>query len=115
MHDAVRSERLFALDGEFSAGEVRDDTAGLGDDERAGGDVPRLELQLPEAVEAPGGDVAEVEGGGAGAADALRAARHAAEIFQIVVGVLAVVVGKAGREQRLVELGDLRDADGAIV
>src|ERR1051325_3176581 len=78
---AVGGERLLAVDGEFAAGKIRDDAAGLGDDERAGGDVPRLELQFPEAVEASRGDIAEIERGGTGAADALRAARHAAEIF----------------------------------
>ena len=31
------------------------------DDQRAGRDVPGLELRFPEPVEAPGGDIAEVE------------------------------------------------------
>src|SRR5678815_1772885 len=34
------------------------------DQQRAGRDVPGIEADLPEAVEAPGRDVGEVDGGG---------------------------------------------------
>src|SRR5690606_40481624 len=41
--------------------EIADAPAGLADDQRAGGDVPLAEAELPEPVDASGRDVAEVE------------------------------------------------------
>ena len=40
---------------------VGDHPAGLLDDQRAGGDVPRVQMLFPEPVEAAGRDVAEIE------------------------------------------------------
>ena len=56
-----------------AAGEIADASAGLGDQQRAGGDVPRPEAHLEEAVEPAGRDVGDVERTGTGAAQ--RAAR----------------------------------------
>src|SRR5262245_44102517 len=43
----------------------RGSAAGFDDHQATGGEVPGLEWPFPEAVEATGGDVAEVQGGGA--------------------------------------------------
>ena len=50
---AARRERL--------AVQVGDPAAGFGHDQRAAGDVPRLEVALPEPVHAAGRDVAEID------------------------------------------------------
>jgi hypothetical protein len=52
------------------AGEVADQAAGLGDQQRAGGHVPGRQAGLEEAVGEAGGHVGQVERGGAGAAQA---------------------------------------------
>ena len=52
------------------AGEIADQAAGLGDQQRAGRDVPGLQAFLEEAVDAAGGDIGQVQRGGAGAAQA---------------------------------------------
>ena len=50
--------------------------AGLARDERAGGVVPRREVQFPVGVDLAGGDAAEVERGGAAPAQVADAAHH---------------------------------------
>ena len=92
---------------------VGDAAAGLGDEERAGGDVPRLELHLPVAVHPAGGDEAEVERGGADAAQALRLRVDARPLGEVVARARAGVVGKAGGEQRRGERVGVADGAGA--
>ena len=60
---AVRGDEVRRGRVERRAVHAGDAAAGLLDDQRAGGDVPRLEVLLPEAVEPARGDVAEVERG----------------------------------------------------
>ena len=65
--------------------ERADAAAGLGDQQRAGRGVPGVEADLPEAVDAAGGHVGEVERGGAGAADAGGLLHHRLEHRQVLV------------------------------
>ena len=59
---AITSLRAHELE---AAREVADAAPRLDDEQRAGGDVPRIEAHLPEAVEPARGDVGEVERAGA--------------------------------------------------
>ena len=83
------------------AGEVADQAAGLGDHQRAGGDVPGAEPGLEEAVVVAGGDVAQVERGGARAAQAGAALHHVLEHLQVALEVVALAERKAGADQRV--------------
>ena len=68
MQTAVRREYGAAVrERQGLTGERGGPAAGLGDYQRAGGVVPGLEHKLGVGVQPPGGDVAEVEGGAAGA------------------------------------------------
>ena len=58
------------------AGAEDDLGAGLPGDEHAGGEVPRREVKLPERVDLPGRDVAQVKRGAAAAADVAHAAEE---------------------------------------
>ena len=60
--DAVGGEDLAAVEGKLAAVEVGDAAASFLDQEIAGRGVPRIELELPIAVESPARDVSEVEG-----------------------------------------------------
>ena len=76
MNAAVAGGDLNYAQAERDGVEVGDHAAGLAHQEHAGGHVPRLEIEFPEGVEAAAGDVAEVEGRGAVAADAVREQRE---------------------------------------
>src|SRR5688500_14540288 len=54
---AVRCQDISAAGRKRLARRVRDAAPGFSDDERAAGDVPRLEVAFPESVDAAGGDV----------------------------------------------------------
>src|SRR5262249_54510078 len=69
---AVGGQDLAGVAGKGLAAIAGDAPARFGDQERAGGDVPRLDLELPIAVHPAGGDEAEVERGRAHAPEALR-------------------------------------------
>src|SRR5207237_1391641 len=97
------------------AGEVGDPATRLLDDEPAGGEVPRLQLFLPVAVEPAAGEPAEVERRGAFPAYPLGASHPLHEEGDVVLAVLTPVVGEAGRQERLLEARHRRDADGRAV
>ena len=86
-----------------AAGHRRHLSASLGHDERARGDVPRLEPAFPESIEAAGRDVAEVERGRAQPTDGARAADERGEELDDRAGILLHVVMEAGDEQRVDE------------
>src|SRR5262249_18399136 len=84
-------------------------------DHQAGGDVPPVELELPEAVEAPARHVAEVERGAAVAPHAAGALHRSPEEVEVVALRVAHVVGETGGEQRAAELALARHADRAAI
>src|SRR5882724_3328771 len=63
----VGGEDLAGVAAEGLAAIAGDAPARLDDEERAGGHVPRLDLELPIAVHPAGGDEAQIERGGADA------------------------------------------------
>ena len=100
--EAVGGEDLAAVEGELAAVEVGDAAAGFLDEEIAGGGVPGIELELPVAVEASAGDVGEIKAGRTGATNAVRAQRELLVEVHVRAGV-ALLAGKAGGDERLVE------------
>src|SRR5262249_32261608 len=79
------------------------------DDQATRGQIPGVEVPLPEPVEAAAGDVAEVERRRTGAAHPLRMLQRLAPEGQVEVDVLAVGVGEAGggrRPPQLVHRGE---------
>src|ERR1035437_2113442 len=90
--------------------EVRDDSAGLRDEERARRRVPRREAELEETVEDPGRDVGEVERGAARATDRARPHEESPENREIPVDLVLLSERKARRECRALEPGARRDA-----
>src|SRR5512138_1503953 len=69
--DAVARNDHAVTDTEASARCIGDAASGLGNDERAGGDIPWLELQLPISVQPTGRHRAEIERGRPASADLL--------------------------------------------
>ena len=68
----VRRDDSPGLEDAVAALEVGGDPARLAHEEHAGGEIPRLQLHLPEAVEATAGEVREVDRGAAQAPDGAR-------------------------------------------
>ena len=87
------------------AGQVGDAAAGFLQDQRAGGDVVKVKGELPVAVKPPRGDVAEIQRGGAVAADALNLPHNAGELLQIVGPDPRTHAGETGGRQRIRERG----------
>src|SRR5262249_15486266 len=98
-----------------AAGEVGHAAAGLGDEQCAGGDVPRVQVGLPVGVVVAGGDAGEVEGGAAGAADVAAAQDQVVEGADVVLDDLVALVGEAGGEERLAQVAGPADVQALAV
>ena len=101
---AVRREHIAAARKERRAVQPGDPAAGFLDDQRAAGDVPGLEIAFPEAVHAPGRDLAEVDRRRAEAAHRARVADERGEESDDFVDARVDVVRKAGDEHRVDQL-----------
>ena len=86
MNMAVCSEDAGAAGAIREASEIGNLAARFADDQHTRRGVPRVQTEFPEAVEAPAGDGAEIERGGAIAADAVRPQSE----FPVVVDVRVV-------------------------
>src|SRR5690554_8119523 len=75
-----------------TTGEVADQAARFLNEQATGGHVPFGQTEFPEGVIAPGGDVGQIQAGGAATADASGLADQAAEHAQIVVQVIDLVL-----------------------
>src|ERR1051325_90591 len=101
VHSAVRCDEVRGRRIERRVVHAGNTAPCLLDDQGTGRDVPRLELLLPERLEASGGDITEVQRGGAEAADGARAAKEVAEQLDQLAGLLVHRVGKTGDEERV--------------
>ena len=97
------------------AGEVADQATGLGDHQRAGGHVPGVQAGLEEAVVPAGGHVAQVQRGGAGAAQAGAVLHHRLEHLHVAVEVVATAEREAGADQRFGQPRAARDPQPPVV
>ena len=87
--------------------EVASAPTGFFHDQEPGRDVPGVEFEFPEAVEASGCDITEIEGGAAVAPNRLGGFRESRKVVEVVIGRVMNVVRKAGGEHRVIELGFL--------
>jgi len=100
----------------FRTGERSDAPAGLLDEERPGGRVPRRQPDLPEAIDATGRDIGQIERRRARAAHAGRLLRDGLQHAEVVIEVARVgAVGEAGRDEGALERARLADAHAVIV
>src|SRR5450830_1121270 len=96
-------------------GEIADQAAGFGHQQRARSDVPGRQTGFEEAVAETGGHIGQVQGGGAGAAQAGGAGHDVGHHGQVGLEVVARAEGEAGGDQRLTQAGALAHADAALV
>src|SRR5690606_29015197 len=76
-----------------------DAAARFADEEGTGGDVPGLYAGFEVGVQAAAGDIGEIQGGGAGAADVFGVAEQLADAFELRAGAGALARGEAGADQ----------------
>ena len=110
MHARRRADDVAALQPALAAREVGEHAAGLGDQQRAGGDVPRRKVQLEEAVEDAGGGVGEIERRRSRAPHAFRDADHFLKNRAVHRHELLRAKRKAGGEERAVDALLIRNA-----
>src|SRR5690606_17942462 len=98
-------------------GEVAQQSAGFLNQQAACGHVPFSQTEFPEGVIAAGGDVGQIEAGGAAAANAGGMADQAAEHAQVVVQRLGLVFTEreAGAEQGAFQALACTDAQALAV
>ena len=111
----VGGEDLAVGEPGVAAAEIGDEAARLADQHDAGGDVPELEVLLPEAVEAARRDPGEIERGRAEAADAGDFGRDRVEDLVEAAEIAMRLVGDAGGDQRLGEVAAGGDAQPPLV
>ena len=99
----------------WAAAGLGDDGPGFPGDQQACRQVPDFQLDLPVAVHAPAGHEAQVQGGGAQAADALSPQGEALHVVEVILGVGEAVVGEAGDQQAAGELGLAGGLNGGAV
>src|ERR1019366_9915608 len=96
LNQPIRSQNLATVKPERVAGKVRHLSPGFLHQQDAGRCVPRIEVELPERLQAPGGHVSQIQRGRPRAPHSVRAQR------ELVVEVdirtrMALAAGKAGR------------------
>ena len=115
MQLGVRRDDAAAVEAQRFAGVAGDASARLTHDQRTRCDVPWRQTAFPHAVEAAHGDVAQVQGRGAVAPDALCAHEELMEQRQVPFRELAHVVGETRHEQCILDRGDRADVDRLAV
>ncbi len=95
--------------------QARDASPCFGHDQRPAGDIPRFQVALPEAVHAPGGDPAQVDGGGSESADGARASDERAEQADDFLDARVHVVRKAGHEHGVEQFARVGCGEGHAV
>src|SRR5690606_5561044 len=88
---------------------------GVAHHEHAGGDVPGLHAGLEVAVQAPGGHVGQVQGGGTGAAHVLRYGQHLAQAVELGGGAAALARVEAGGDAGAGQVLAFGHADALLV
>ncbi len=94
-----------------AAGEVADPASGFLHQQRAGSDVPRLEVHDPEAVEASRGEMREVKRRGPRAAHARALRGQRIERGQVCRELRALACGKCGAHQGFGQVEARRHVD----
>src|SRR3954470_24766078 len=97
----VGGEHLARRQAGFAAAKIGDEAARLAHQDDAGGDVPELEILLPETIEPASRQPGEVECGRAEAANACHFRRNRVEDMVETTEVAMRLVGNAGGDQRV--------------
>src|SRR3546814_1692208 len=113
--DVCSSDLAGAVQGNCFTVHCADVAAGLTDNDHAGRVVPGGKPALPEAVEAAGCHVGEVEGGRAPAADAGGARHHGVDLAEEQRAVALAGEGGAGGDQALVQAVPRGNPEAAVV
>src|SRR5215468_2590653 len=100
----VRRQHVAACHHVVTTSHVTDIPAGLSDEKDPGSDVPRRQREFPEAFEAAGGDIGEVEGRRTHAPNAARRAHNLTESSQVALLLRAGAKWHAGADDCLAEL-----------
>jgi len=79
-----------------TAFEIRDAAPSLSDDQHPGRNVPRRQMQLPETVEPPGGEIDEIERCGTRSPDARGSLKHGGELPKVCREQCGHLEGEAG-------------------
>ena len=108
MKNSVGSGDLLSIQRESLPAKVAYGASRLSDDQCAGGHIPRIEIFLPVYVKSPAGDAAQIQRRAAHSPDALGAAHHQIDVFQIVVRLFLSIVCESRRGQRLAERIDAK-------
>src|SRR3954470_5018980 len=114
MNQPVGSQDLAAGELERATVHVGYDSSRLFDQQDAGGGVPGIEIEFPKSFHPAGGNAAQIESRGAGAAHSMRAQRDLVVVVD-VRALVALVAGEAGGDQALNQLLRLRDANSFSV
>src|SRR3954451_6740767 len=101
MDAAIRGQQVSRRGTERRAVHTGHAPAGFRDNQHTGGNIPWLEMLLPETVEPSRRDVAEVERGRAETPHRAGPAEERPEQADEIAMVLVHVVGEAGDQQRL--------------
>ena len=115
MNPQVAGDDIAVLQVTLITLEVGGDTARLLHQERTGRDVPGLEIELPEAVIAPRGDVGEIQRRRAGTTNTRRLQHEGSEGGQVGIQIGKIPEGETGAEQGSVQVFTLGDAQAAII
>ena len=115
MHILIPAQHIAGLQRVTLAVDAAHDAAGFADDDRARGHVPLRQIALPIAVEAAGGDVGHVEGGGAEAAQAGDARLQFGHLVARQSVVAAADMRQAAGDHAFIELPAPGDAQPLVV
>src|SRR5689334_3540654 len=91
MNQTIAGNHCGFVNAEWATLIICDAAARFFDDERAGGDVPRLKSFFPKPIKAARGNVSEIEGSRAVAPDALRVHDEIREVARELISLAHVV------------------------
>ncbi len=97
------------------AGEIPDQTPGLGNQQRPRGHVPGFESTFKKSVIAARRDVGQIDRRRAWPPQAHAALRHLLEHLQVGVDIVVLAERKARADQCIFNLGAARDAKAPVV
>ncbi|VXA78606.1 conserved hypothetical protein [Aeromonas salmonicida] len=95
--------------------EVGDDGTGLFGQQFTGCGIPRLEADLPEAVDATGGHIGQIQRGRTGTTDVGTFDEHALEHLQVGLDVMLLLEWETGGQNGTSQLFGLADTDAVAV
>src|SRR3546814_2597996 len=111
MDGGAAGNELAALDRALAAAEIADETARLAHQQHTGGDVPDIQVGLPETIEAARRNPGEIEARRAEAANAGDFGADGGEDAAPLRHVAMAHEGNAGRDQAFVEAAARRSEE----